>query len=87
MFGFKRPSESTCPSCKVNPLCNRCKNKNVCMNCRELQEGYDATKDPRYASETSERAVCCTHLKSRGLTNLIANADGTYKCKDTQPCV
>ena len=57
------------------------------MNCRENQDGYAPTKDPRYASETNERAVCCIHLKSQGLTNLIAKADGTYKCKDTQPCV
>ena len=32
-----------------------------------------------------ERSAAPT--ESRGLTNLIANADGTFKCKDTQPCV
>ena len=87
IFGYSRPADCKCPSCEANPMCSRCKHINVCISCRESQEGYDASKDPRYASETTARAVCCIHLKSRGLTNFIPNDDGTYRCKDTQPCL
>ena len=88
VFGYNRLSEGTCPSCNANPMCNRCKNKNVCMNCRELEEGYDASKDPRYATETTERAICCAHGKTAaGLTSSqTPMAPSSAKTHNHAPC-
>jgi hypothetical protein len=75
-----------CPGCKVYGLCITCEKKTVCFICRESLDGYDAAKDPRCGSETKQRAMCTLHQKERGITNLISNGDGTYKCRDAQPC-
>ena len=78
--------ETCAPDAKSTVSASLARKKKVCFICRESLDGYDAAKDPRLGSETRQRAMCTLHQKKRGITNLISNGDGTYKCRDAQPC-
>ena len=87
IFGFSRPSwGNLCPGCYTYGLCTRCEKKHLCFICRESLEDYDAAKDPRLGREVKQSAMCTRHGKERGVTNLVSNGDGTYHCKEDEPC-
>ena len=67
-------------------MCNKCKSKYYCWDCCALSEHYEKSPDPRFATETIERVLCCVHKKSRGWSNCVANDDGAFSRKDGQQC-
>ena len=52
-----RLAEGTCHKCNKNPVCSKCKSKYYCWDCCALAESYDASKDPRFATEAMERVT------------------------------
>ena len=86
LYGTPRPAESQCLTCNETPMCNECIAKHYCWDCCALHESYHPSEDPRIAPETTDRVICSIHGKSHGKTNCNANDDGTFTCKDEQPC-
>ena len=80
-YKHKRPAEDCCLSCKIGPLCYRCR------DCCAKSKRYDKSLDASFTEENAITVICNVHLKQRGRGNCDFDEHGTPACKTDAHCL